>query len=98
MTNLLYLLLVVGLIVLEITRFKLHPFLALLGAAMLTGFLGGLGSAEIVSTITEGFGGTLRSIGIVIGAGSSSIIRFLVLQFVLIPLPFDPFRQPAVIT
>jgi GntP family gluconate:H+ symporter len=69
MLNLLYLLLVIGLIIWAITRLKLHPFLTLLLAAILTGFLGGLDVATTLAQLTEGFGGTLRSIGIVIACG-----------------------------
>jgi len=69
MLNIVYLLLVLLLIILAITRLKMHPFLALLLAAILTGFLGGLDVGTTLTKLTEGFGGTLRSIGIVIACG-----------------------------
>lgn len=57
-------------IVLTTTRLKLHPFLALLGAAFIAGFAYQLPGAEIVKTITTGFGGILGYIGIVIVLGT----------------------------
>src|SRR5690606_26901849 len=57
-------------IVLATTRFKLHPFLALLGAALLAGFAYQLPTLEIAGHITRGFGGTLGYIGIVIVLGA----------------------------
>lgn len=57
-------------IVLGTTRWKLHPFLALLLAAFGVGLFGGLPGSETISAITDGFGGTLGSIGIVIAAGT----------------------------
>src|SRR5690606_41969533 len=58
-------------IVLATTRFKLHPFLALLGAALLAGFAYQLPTLEIAGHITRGFGGILGYIGIVIVFGTS---------------------------
>ncbi|WGK61649.1 GntP family permease [Halopseudomonas sp. SMJS2] len=57
-------------IVLATTRFKLHPFLALLGAALLAGFAYQLPVLEIAGHITRGFGGILGYIGIVIVFGT----------------------------
>ncbi|HSC83006.1 MAG TPA: GntP family permease [Pseudomonas sp.] len=57
-------------IVLSTTRLKLHPFLALLAAAFVAGFAYQLPSAEIVKTITTGFGSILGYIGIVIVLGT----------------------------
>ncbi len=64
------LLIVVGLIVLLTVRFNLHPFLALLFGAILMGFLGSLEAVVLVGALADGFGATLRSIGIVIAAGA----------------------------
>ncbi|MCH8327908.1 MAG: GntP family permease [Candidatus Marinimicrobia bacterium] len=69
MTALLFLIPVMLFVVLATTRWGLHPFLSLLLAALAMGFAGGLESAVILSTLTEGFGNTLRSIGIVIACG-----------------------------
>lgn len=57
-------------IVVSTARWKLHPFLALLLAAFGVGLLSGLPGPEVVTAITDGFGGTLGSIGIVIAAGT----------------------------
>jgi GntP family gluconate:H+ symporter len=57
-------------IVVSTTRWKLHPFLALLLAAFGVGLFAGLPGSETISAITDGFGGTLGSIGIVIAAGT----------------------------
>lgn len=60
----------IAFIVLSTTRLKLHPFLALLAAAFVAGFAYQLPSAEIVKTISTGFGGILGYIGIVIVLGT----------------------------
>ncbi|WP_043311792.1 GntP family permease [Pseudomonas sp. ML96] len=60
----------IAFIVLSTTRLKLHPFLALLAAAFIAGFAYQLPSAEIVKTITSGFGNILGYIGIVIVLGT----------------------------
>ncbi len=69
--------LLIGLLVLTIVfivfstaRLKLHPFLALLVAAYGLGLLAGLPPLEVITAITEGFGGTVGSIGIIIAAGT----------------------------
>ena len=65
-----FLLLVVVLIVLATAKLKLHPFLTLILAAVIMGLLGGLDTLIVMSKLTEGFGGTLESIGIVIACGT----------------------------
>lgn len=57
-------------IVVSTARWKLHPFLALLLASFGVGLFAALPGSETISAITEGFGGTLGSIGIVIAAGT----------------------------
>lgn len=64
------LIVVVALMVIASSKFHLHPFLSLLLAAITMGFIGGLNQAEIISTLTTGFGTTLGSIGIVIALGT----------------------------
>ena|SRR5690625_1803031 len=66
----LWLLLVIALIVWATVRLNLHPFLALLAGAIAMGFIGGLDAGVLIGTISDGFGSTLRSIGIVIAAGA----------------------------
>ena len=51
-------------------RFRAHPFLVLLVAALLTGLASGLPGAVVAEAVTEGFGGTIGHIGIVIAAGT----------------------------
>ena len=70
MLTLLFLLATIAFIIVATTKFKLHPFLSLLLAALGMGFLGGLDAAAVVGKITDGFGGTLKSIGIVIACGT----------------------------
>ncbi|EEY99626.1 D-glycerate transporter (predicted) [Vibrio sp. RC586] len=64
------LLAVIAFIVLATTKFKLHPFLALLIAAFLGAFAYGLPADTIAKTITTGFGGILGYIGLVIVLGT----------------------------
>lgn len=66
----LILLALVAFIVLATTRLKLHPFLALLLAALIGGFAYGLPPADILKTVAAGFGGILGYIGIVIVLGT----------------------------
>ncbi len=66
----LLLLLCVLFIVVSTTRFRLHPFLALLGAAVGFGLAAGMPLPVIIESIQEGFGGTLGKIGLVILAGT----------------------------
>ena len=51
-------------------RFRAHPFLVLLVAAYLVGLAAGLPGTDVIAAITEGFGGTIGYIGIVIAAGT----------------------------
>jgi GntP family gluconate:H+ symporter len=57
-------------IVISTARFNLHAFLALIVAALFFGMCSGMPLNEIVSSIEEGFGGTIGRIGIVIIAGA----------------------------
>ena len=66
----LWLILVVIVIVGLTVRYNLHPFLALLFGAILMAFLARLEVAVMVGALADGFGMTLRSIGIVIAAGA----------------------------
>ena len=64
------LLAVIAFIVLATTKFRLHPFLALILAAFLAAFAYGLPPAGITKTIATGFGGVLGQIGPVIVFGT----------------------------
>ena len=57
-------------IILGTARVKMHPFLVLLITGYGLGLLAGLSPQQTIQAITEGFGGTLRYIGIVIAAGT----------------------------
>ncbi|HGS4492243.1 TPA: GntP family permease [Vibrio cholerae] len=70
MSLILILLAVIAFIVLATTKFKVHPFLALLLAAFLGAFAYGLPADTIAKTITTGFGGILGYIGLVIVVGT----------------------------
>lgn len=63
--------LVIGvlLLVFMIIKTKIHPFMALIIAAMVIALIGGVAPDTIPAMITGGFGGTLGSIGIIIGLG-----------------------------
>ncbi|WP_319499435.1 GntP family permease [uncultured Draconibacterium sp.] len=56
-------------IVISTTKFKLHPFIALLLAAIGFGLFSGMPLPEIVKSVNNGFGTTIGYIGIVIVAG-----------------------------
>ena len=56
-------------IVVSTTRFKLHPFLALLIAAIGFGLFSGMPLGDIIASVNNGFGSTVGSIGIVIVIG-----------------------------
>lgn len=53
-------------IVISAQRFKLHPFLGLLGGAMIYGFLSGMDLSQLVGCINEGFGKIMGGIGLII--------------------------------
>ena len=64
------LVIVVILMVIAASRFNVHPFLSLLLAGIVMGFVGGMKGLEVTSTLMEGFGNTLGSIGIIIAFGT----------------------------
>lgn len=66
----LWLLVTVAIIVWLTIKFQLHPFLGLLLGALFIGLVGGLTPENLMSSLANGFGSTLRSIGIVIAAGA----------------------------
>ncbi|KAM9864386.1 D-serine transporter DsdX [Leucobacter aridicollis] len=70
MLDLIVLLVLVAGIVLVTAKFKISPFLALLGAAFIGAFAFGLPVEEIIPTVTESFGKTLGNIGLVILFGT----------------------------
>jgi GntP family gluconate:H+ symporter len=65
-----FLIIIIILIVIAVTKWNLHPFLTLLLAAILIGILSGIDANTIILNLTDGFGSTLKSIGIVIACGT----------------------------
>lgn len=61
---------VVIFMVVAASKYKFHPFLSLLLAGIVMGFIGGLKEAEVITTLMTGFGKTLGSIGIIIAFGT----------------------------
>jgi len=59
---------VIALIVM-VTMTKVHAFLSIILAAIIVAVVGGVPGGEVAGIITAGFGGTLGSIGIIIGLG-----------------------------
>ncbi|UCD60847.1 MAG: GntP family permease [Flavobacteriaceae bacterium] len=69
MISILLLLISVVIIVLLTAKLNVHPFLALLGAALFFGLLSGMELDMVVKSINDGFGITLGKIGVVIVLG-----------------------------
>ncbi len=69
MISIILLLLSVVLIILCTAKWKVHPFLALLGAALFFALFSGMHLETVVASINDGFGGTLGKIGVVIVLG-----------------------------
>ena len=59
----------IGFILYMVTRTKIHVFPAMILGAIIAGLVAGLPSVEVVNTVKAGFGGTIGSIGIIIGFG-----------------------------
>ena len=57
-------------IVVACSRFKWHPFLALLTASLFTGLTAGLPLKDIATTANEGFGNMMTHIGLVVVLGT----------------------------
>jgi GntP family gluconate:H+ symporter len=70
MVVLIALVIVVILMVIAASKYKFHPFLSLLLAAIVMGFIGGLSESEVITILMNGFGKTLGSIGIIIAFGT----------------------------
>ena len=68
----LLLLLVIAIIfiVVATSKFEMHPFLALILAAIGFGLCSGMDPVKVIETVNSGFGGTIGYIGIVILAGT----------------------------
>jgi gluconate:H+ symporter, GntP family len=57
-------------LILLVTRFRVHPFLGLLVASLMLGFLAGLVPTDIIRNFGKGFGDVMGSVGIIIGLGT----------------------------
>ncbi|MDO4543350.1 MAG: GntP family permease [Clostridia bacterium] len=62
--------LAVALMIIAISKFKIHPFLAIMGISLIFGLIAGIPLTDLPSTIGAGFSGTFSSIGIVIIFGA----------------------------
>ena len=69
MILILTILLALAVILIAIVKFDIHPFLALFVTAILYGLLSGMSGDLIIKSISEGFGGVLGSIGLLILLG-----------------------------
>src|SRR5690625_3053720 len=58
-----------GLLIFLIIKTKVHTFPSLIIAALFIGIVGGMPYDVVIQSVTDGFGGTLGSIGIIIGFG-----------------------------
>jgi len=70
LTSLLFIFIVIVWIVLGTSTLKLNPFIVLFVGALALGIFIGLSPIEIANTIINGFGGTLKSIGLLIVFGT----------------------------
>ncbi len=63
--------LAIGLVilVLMITKTRIHVFLAVIICSVFIGLFGGMSQEDVIASITKGFGNSLSSIGIIIGFG-----------------------------
>lgn len=59
----------IALLVFLVMKTKIHAFIALIVSASVIGLVAGMAPTNVANAITNGFGGTLGSIGIVIGFG-----------------------------
>ncbi|GAA3873893.1 GntP family permease [Leifsonia kafniensis] len=60
----------IGLLLVLIMKFKVHAFLALILVSMLTAVATGIPTASLVKVLTDGFGGTLATVALLVGLGA----------------------------
>ena len=68
-TPIIGLVIAVFVLVFLVVRTRVHALIAMLAAACIAGITGGMSIDKTLTVITQGFGSTLGSIGIVIGLG-----------------------------
>lgn len=56
--------------IVAISKYKVHPFLSIMGVSLLFGLVAGIPLTDLPGTIGDGFSGTFKSIGIVIIFGA----------------------------
>ncbi|WP_433217986.1 SLC13 family permease [Dactylosporangium sp. CS-047395] len=60
----------IAVVVVLITRYKIHPFLSLILGSAVVGLGAGLGAAKSISSFESGFGTTLGGVGILVALGT----------------------------
>jgi GntP family gluconate:H+ symporter len=63
-------LIAIAVVVVLITRYKIHPFLSLILGSAVVGLGAGLGAAKSISSFESGFGSTLGGVGILVALGT----------------------------
>jgi len=63
-------LIAIAVVVVLITRFKVHPFIALVLGSGVVGLGSGLAAADVIKNFQSGFGSTLGSVGILVALGT----------------------------
>ena len=86
-TPIIGLIIAVFVLVFLVIRTRVHALIAMLAAACIAGITGGMSIDKTLTVITQGFGSTLGSIGIVIGLG--------VMMGRLLEVPAPPNRSPT---
>ena len=67
---LIFFVLAIALMIVAISKWKIHPFLSIMGVSIILALIAGIDLASIPSVIGSGFSGTFTSIGIVIILGA----------------------------
>lgn len=70
LVNIIAIIFVLIVLVYSISKLKIHPFLALILAAILLGLLVGLDVTKTINVLLEGFGSTMKWIAIVVILGA----------------------------
>ncbi|MDG6104321.1 gluconate transporter [Dactylosporangium aurantiacum] len=60
----------IAVVVVLITRYKIHPFLALILGSAVVGLGAGLAAANVIAEFEKGFGSTLGGVGILVALGT----------------------------
>lgn len=70
MYTVLVLIAAIAVMIVAISKFKIHPFLAMLGVAIIMAFVVGLSMEEVIAAIEQGFSSIIATIGLVIIFGT----------------------------